>query len=421
MKEQTKDLKLPPGIRNRNGILHWRFEAEGVEYSDSTDLRAIARNLSSAVSLREQAIQLVRQGRAADLKLKPKPFSSAVEDFLAWAQGEKPTQSTVDALASRFPRQREFFGDKTPLHTLTSGDVEDFKTWRRQNAIKEVSLANDINALSQLFNFGRKKHWCRLNPCDDVEKPSRLGARRMFILSPEDEKRYFAEAQKASQDLFDLGRLMMQQGCRPEEFIELEWSSVDLMTREIDIVKSKTVAGKRKLLMTPESHIIFARRWQARTEALASKEAQREAWAARSGNKAQGEILRRLRQQILDAGKFVFPAGKGAGHWKTYQRPHEKARKASGVPIVVYDLRHSFATRMANGDERNEWQPYAALPVLKGIMGHEKIETTMIYVKRSPEAMRMAMERYGDAAPNSSAHHVRPTSGLMHGKTGNDQ
>lgn len=397
MKEPYETKSLPEGIRNRSGKWHWRFKLDGAEYSDTTGLRATTRNLTRAVSLREEAIQLVRNGRAVDLRLQAKPFTEAVAHFLVWAKGEKPSQSTVDRLADSFGSQMAFW-KRTPLHTLTAGDVESYKTWRRSNQIREVSLANDIGALSQLFNFGRKCHWCRSNPCDEVDKPSRLNARRMFILSPEDERAYFAEALKISQDLFDLGRLMMQQGCRPTEFLELEWPSVNLIAGEFDIEKGKTPAAVRRLLLTPESRVILARRLQASSEALKKKEAQLNAWAARGKNKVQGEILRRLRQQVLDLKRWVFPAGKGTGHWKTYQRPHTKAREKSKVLCVVYDLRHSFATRMANGDERSAWQPYAALPVLAAIMGHTKVEVTMIYVKRSPEAMRMAMERYGEAA-----------------------
>ena len=52
--------------------------------------------------------------------------------------------------------------------------------------------------------------------------------------------------------------------------------------------------------------------------------------------------------------------------------------------------------RCAGGPE-NDWQPYCPLPVLMKIMGHRKIETTMRYVKTTPEAAAKAMERYGAA------------------------
>jgi integrase len=394
--------KLPEGIRNRSGNWHWRFRAGGTEYSDTTGLRATARNLPRALSILEEARQKVKRGQAADLRLQAKPFTEAVAQFLAWARGEKEKQTTVDRLADSFASQMEFW-KKTPLHTLSAGDVEAYKTWRRENQIKEVTLANDFNALSQLFRFGRKSHWCLMNPCDEVDPPSRQGARRMFILSPADEQTYFAAAREASQDLFDLGRLMIQQGCRPSEFTELEWPSVNLITGEFSIMQGKTPAAIRKLLLTPESRSILARRYQARDEAIAAKTELLARWWRRNFNKVQGEILVRLRRQIEDLKRWVFPAGKGTGHLKTYQRAHQRAREAADLAFVVYDLRHTFATRMANGDERNGWQPYAALPVLKDIMGHEKIEVTMIYVKRSPEAMRMAMERYGEAAAQEVA------------------
>jgi integrase len=396
-----KEHKLPAGIRNRGGQWHWRFKVDGREYSESTDLRATARNLPRASSMLEEAKQLVKSGRAAELKLQTKRFTDAADAFLVWAAGEKASPNTVSRLSDSFASQREFF-KRMPLHAITAGNVEEYKSWRRGNGIKEVTLANDIGALSQLLRYGRKLHWCRANPCDEVDKPSRLGARRMFILAPDEERLYFAAALPISQDLFDVGRLMLNQGCRPGELRMLEWSKVDLLAREIDIAVSKTPAGRRKLLLTPESVAILARRYAARQDALKAKTDQLARWAGKHHNKAQGEILKRLRRQVEDWKRYVF-VGRGGGPAATFQRAHDRVLRQTGLSFVIYDLRHTFATRMANGDARNDYQPYAALPVLAAIMGHTKIEVTMIYVKRSPEAMRMAMERYGDAAAQEVA------------------
>jgi hypothetical protein len=66
---------------------------------------------------------------------------------------------------------------------------------------------------------------------------------RINVLAPDVEARYFAACEvmererlarkrhketRGLRDLYDLGKLMVQQGCRPEELRALEQSDVDL-------------------------------------------------------------------------------------------------------------------------------------------------------------------------------------------------
>lgn len=381
-REPKPELKIPAGIRKRNGLWHWRFETNGNEYTGSTHLRATARNLPTAIAIFENAKVLIKTGRESELRIKAQPFSSAAELFILWAKSEKKAPSTAARLATSTASLKAWF-KATPCHLITAGEIEDYKCWRRDSGIKEVTLANDIAALKQLLDYAILHGWTRRNPCQLVKKPSRK-AHRMFILSPAEEARYFAAARKEA-DLYDLGRLILQQGCRPGELLKLRWESVDLFERTIH-VSGKTPAATRTLNLTPEAFEILTRRWQGR--------------------------------KAIDD-EYVFLGKDRKGNLKTTQRAQNRVlaavRKAdlkeaerTGVEapprlsFVVYDLRHTFATRMANGDERNGFQPYAALPVLKEIMGHTRVETTMIYVKRSPQAMQKAMERYGAVAKQPS-------------------
>jgi len=66
------------------------------------------------------------------------------------------------------------------------------------------------------FQYAMKQHWSRDNPIANVEIPSDAEAVRIHVLTNGEEKLYFATAAK-HRDLYDLGRLMINQGMRPEE------------------------------------------------------------------------------------------------------------------------------------------------------------------------------------------------------------
>jgi integrase len=58
----------------------------------------------------------------------------------------------------------------------------------------------------------------------------------------------------------DLGRLIVNQGCRPEEFLKLRKDAVDLERGTFRIVSGKSIAARRTLTMTAETGEILTRR-----------------------------------------------------------------------------------------------------------------------------------------------------------------
>ena len=101
--------------------------------------------------------------------------------------------------------------------------------------IKEISLRHDLHALSIFWQYAVRKNWARENIIRNVDIPSGKDAVRMTVLTPQQESLYFETClwmDKAAQfiaspdqtgyrDLYDFMRLMIQQGTRPEELLEL--------------------------------------------------------------------------------------------------------------------------------------------------------------------------------------------------------
>ena len=61
-------------------------------------------------------------------------------------------------------------------------------------------------------------------------------------------------------NLYDLGRLMILQGCRPEELMALRKEHVDIEARRVKIAGGKTRAARRTLDLCNESVELIAAR-----------------------------------------------------------------------------------------------------------------------------------------------------------------
>jgi len=313
--------------------------------------------------MEEAARQLVLTGKANLLRIAAIPFSEAAAAFLGWAEGEYAGEKRASFLRIRssFSFIKHFFG-KAIVSAITEGQIDDFKSARRKIEIKEVSIRNDLHALSLFFQYAVRKHWARENVVRKVSIPSSAEAMRINVLSPEQERMYFetcrwmdraaqfiaSSDQKAYRDLHDFGRLMIQQGCRPEEVIELRKVDVDLMGRWMHIRAGKTRAARRRLKLTAESAEILVRR-------------------------------------MSTPGPFVFPSPRDSKKhrgvtWRSHGEVLAAMKGKPGAPnFVSYDLRHTFATRaVVDG---------MPLPVLAAILGHANLKSIEKYVHISSEHM----------------------------------
>ena len=126
------------------------------------------------------------------------------------------------------------------------------------------------NAARALDGFGpplRERHWERAAPrlltqSRGVEIPSDKDAVRIHVLSSAEEAPYF-EAAKRFPALYDLGRLMMNQGCRPEEILELQVTDIDLSDHGCQFVTESRGRRAGSYDDSAESREICARRVMA--------------------------------------------------------------------------------------------------------------------------------------------------------------
>jgi integrase len=363
-------------LREQNGKWHYRFEVNGRRYFGSTDLVATEPNRTKASRQEAQAHRLVTEGKAELLKLAALPFNEAATEFLAWADGKhRDHPATAQRLRTSFASLGEFF-DTAIVHTISVGRVDDFASWRRrEHNVRDVTIRHDLHALSKFFQYAMKHNWCRDNPVRLAEMPSDAESVRIRVLTDAEERTYFEKAARFP-NLRDLGRLMLNQGCRPDELMSLPQADVDLVRGLLHIRRGKTKAAKRTLKLTAESKAILAARLDGGT------------WVFKG--KRIGTHLTKLNnphEKVLDA---VNPCAE-CGWMKSEHRRDEHARcekyqRGTVLEFVLYDFRHTFATRMVEAG--------CSLPALAAILGHSGLRMVMRYVHPQQEHKDAAMLRY---------------------------
>jgi site-specific recombinase XerD len=342
----------------KNGKWHYRFQIDGVIYRGSTGLEATSRNESAALRLEMKARERVEAGEA--VKVQAKPFNEAAEAFLDYADGEyRAHPNTAIRLRTSFQSLIAFLGSD-PVRSITAGRLEDFKVWRRkEHRVKDVTIRHDLHALSTGYRYFLSHEWARENPVEKVKIPSDKDAKREHVLSLGEEKIYFETARTIGERqgwrgglgaLYDVARIILLQGCRPEEVMSLHSRDVELGRQQFRIAWSKSEAGKRWLDMETETQAIMARRMEANPEG------------------------------------FLFPGALEGRPLTKLNAPHNRVLKLTGLNFVLYDLRHTFATRKAD----------AGMPVhiLAGILGHGSLRTVQRYVHVTREAMARAVEEH---------------------------
>jgi integrase len=359
-------------VRVRGEWWHYQFEARGRQYSGSTGLAGCEQNQSAAEAyaerLRQEILHPAPQLIASEDPAR-KGFAMAAEQFLTWARDveyrSKP--GTSQRLKVSMASCKVFFGDRR-VREIGAGDLEAYKTWRiQEHGVRDITLRHDLHMLSVFFRYAMKMQWAEINPVKLVTIPSDRDAVREHVVSADEEERYLAAAlrlhakyvesrSKESRgrvlpNMHDLAVLMVEQGARPEELLAVRIEDVNLQAGTLEIRGGKTRAARRTLDLTERSREVLAKR------------------------------------VALGGSVWLFPSDRHPGHHVTkLQGTHDRVCLEAGVSFVIYDLRHTFATRaIAAGIDA---------PTVAAIMGHSGLRTIYRYVHPTAEAKRSAMAKF---------------------------
>jgi integrase len=321
-------------------------------------LAATNLNATAAQEIEFAERRALKEAGRPTQKIVVKRFVDAAKDFLDWAKANyQEHPSSYDRIKGSFASAIPYF-DKTPVSLIDKGRIDNFKTWRvNDHGIRGITLRHDLHALSKFFGFSIGQHWTKTNPIREVDIPSDADAVRMHVLKPQEEKEYFKRAAQYP-DLHDVGRLMINLGVRPEEATVLAKEDVDLKRGTIHIQRSKSNASDRILDLTAEARKIIARRMGGKSKWIFPSE------------RIPGDCIGRI----------------NSAHDRLVAQAAQEGIVINWVP---YDLRHTFATRIA--------QLGVDLVTLAALLGHSSIRMVQKYVHPTAEHKKAAMAWYSSS------------------------
>jgi integrase len=279
---------------------------------------------------------------------------------------ETKKASTLATDRGRIDRHiRPLLGRKR-ISEITRADVERFmrdvaagktavdeKTKKRGRAIVEGgkgTATRTVGLLGGIMSFAVARQLRTDNPVRGVKRyADRKG--ETFLSALELAKLGEALSQLETEGANSAGiaiiRLLAFTGARKSEIASLKWSEVDLERGYLRLGDSKTGA-KVIPIGAPACEVL----------------ALQPAYADKS---------------------YVFPAGRGDGHFQGVERVWMKVRARAGFPkLRLHDLRHSFASvGLARGD---------ALPVIGAILGHADVKTTSRYAHLGDDPVKQAAD-----------------------------
>jgi integrase len=233
--------------------------------------------------------------------------------------------------------------------------------------------ANRVLALlSTMFNFAIDRKWRKgcdpQNPCKGIK---RFDEEDHIVWLEPDELHALEDALDEYSDpsAANALRLLMLTGARPSEVLSAPWSQLNMKRAIWTKPSAHTKQKKTHKPPLSDAAMIILRKMQKEASGpylFPGKEKDGEQQARTTVKNAWNMVCRKagLSEQYFEMGK----RGKPLPRWRARYR--------------IYDLRHTYASHLVN--QKVSW------PLIGGLLGHTRPETTMKYAHVFEETMREA-------------------------------
>ena len=337
----------------KRGMTYWyKFVFNGVTVRESakTSNRRIAEQIEAA-----KKTQLAKREVGLDVeKVFVPTLPEAIEEYLDWSLTEHASKNATTRHYRTASKPLILFFANKKLDEITSDDVEKYKQWRSRQTkqaptkklsknkkatttkiLKPATVNKELATLKIVFNHFIKADILVKNPVSRV-KFLQENNENYVVLTAEEERLYLMAA---SQPLQDVATLMLECGCRPNEIFSLRKQDINLEQCFLFIPTGKTKAARRRIPLT---------------------------------DKAQKVLEKRIKNAVNE---YLFAGGRDGKSSKpvgSLNNAHYGTRKRAGIKnFRLYDLRHTFASRMAMAG--------VDLVTLAALLGHSRVQMVMRY------------------------------------------
>ncbi len=237
------------------------------------------------------------------------------------------------------------------LNELTPETVIDYKMKRKDEKAADATILNEIRLLSNAFNVAIKTwRWCKENPVSMVNlglKPAQIDR---WLTDIEEPCLLTASEGKIGGQLQDIIIIGLNTGMSQEEIINLNWKNIDL-TRKVLITSREKTGNTRTIPLN---------------------------------NTVVSLLTNRAKVKSISGYVFFNGANKKIDRWKLKNNFNAAVKDAGIEKFRFHDLRHSFATRLA--------QAGVDLYKISKLLGHKDISTTQRYAHHYPESLRSSVD-----------------------------
>lgn len=284
----------------------------------------------------QQAYEEYRHHLTTELDLRPatiRNYLSDVQQFMAWFEARHNQVFALDAVA-------------TP--TLTA--YRDYLQHDLQR--KPATINRYLVSLKRYFSWASQTEKIQRNPAEPIKFVSETTTAPEPISDTQEAKLMSAVERENNQRDITLITLMLHTGLRVSEVCNLKWEHVGLQPR----------SGYLK---------VWGKRQKYRDVPLNS-----------TARKTLSELHTERKPEASDA-VFISVRTKSKLTPRAIGFIIKKYAMRAGLDIHPHDLRRRFGYRMAKS---------TPLHRLAQIMGHDSLDTTMIYVKATQHDLQQAVE-----------------------------
>jgi integrase/recombinase XerD len=193
----------------------------------------------SKTSARQTAERLELQALEIKNGIRPRPDESLPLEvcktrFLKSAKMDGRSPQTITRYEKVFKPFLTKIGSDTPLQSITSTVIEEYKDWRvnnpdKEKRVKPISMNTELRHLKALFSWSVKQDYLVKSPFLGVKMLKTENKPVRFLSEAEIKKLYETIAEKEDQRSWDLVTFYLQTGARATEILEVggfTWGSV---------------------------------------------------------------------------------------------------------------------------------------------------------------------------------------------------
>ena len=309
-------------------------------------------------------------------------FAEACDEWLRYIEHDRERRSsTVRDYRNTVRRYLlPHFGASTPAARLTTDDIDAFREGLLDDGrLSRRTVQKILVLLHGILKRAKRRKWISSNPAEDAERITLKRSGDFNVLTPSE----IEAVARAARDQQDAAIFLTAAytGLRMGELRALRWADVDFAGERILVRKGVT----RWEEGSPKSGRVRSVPLVDQVSRALDGLSRRDFFTASGDLVFPNELGRYFDDSRLRKRFYAALHDAGLGHLR------EKDDR-----LVFHDLRHTFGTLAVRAFPMSD---------VKAFMGHESIETTMIYVHHVPQtdaAARLGALLAAEAAPPAS-------------------